>query len=344
MENILIDFGTQQVFHVGELSEIAVARRAGTALGSAQGFDEVRIGQLTIVITEAATNIVKHAHEGFILLRPIYCDDISGVEILAIDAGPGIADLTLRMQDGNSTAGSYGVGLGAIGRLSQEFDIYTRPDLGTALRVAIWKDGNAIRHPPWSVGSICLPMLGEQACGDALAVESDGDILTWIVADGLGHGPDAALASREAVSIIGNGGRRSTPGILLQKAHEALHRTRGAAVAIGQIDKQQQQLRFSGIGNIAVSVFHQSTRRHLLSHNGIVGSNVRKLQEFCQPWEKGDILIAHSDGVGTRWDLERYPGLHLCHPGIIAAVLYRDFSRGRDDVSVLVLRDQETFP
>lgn len=339
----MIDFGVQQIFHVGEPSEIGVARRAGAAMGRQQGFDEVRIGQLAIVISEAATNIVKHAIEGHILLRPIRCESASAVEILAIDTGPGIADLKLRMQDGNSTAGTYGVGLGTIGRLSQEFDIYTQHGKGTALRTVLWRDGQAIQHPPWQVGSICLPMVGEEICGDALGVATDADFLTWVVADGLGHGPDAALASHKAVALTAEG-RLSTPGVLLQKAHVALRGTRGAAVAIGQINTRQQQLCFSGIGNIAVSLHHASRRRHLVSHNGIVGSNVRKFQEFCEPWVAGDILIAHSDGINTRWDLNHFPGLESCHPGIIAAVLYRDFKRDRDDVSILVLRDRENSP
>lgn len=339
----MIGFGTQDAFHVGEISEIAVVRRAGAALGKAQGFDEVRIGQLSIVITEAATNIVKHASEGHILLRPIFSRSMTGVEILAMDTGPGLADPIWQMRDGNSTAGSYGVGLGAIERLSQEFDIYTKPDQGTVLRAALWKHGEPLRDQTWQVGSVCQPMTGETVCGDALAVDAASDICTWILADGLGHGPLAAMAAQKAVITVRKG-ETSTPGILIQEAHNALRGTRGAAVAIGQMNRQTQQLCFSGIGNIAVSIFLADQRRHLLSHNGIVGSHMRKWQEFCEPWTEDSILIAHSDGINTRWELDIYPGLDQCHPGIIAAVLYRDYKRGRDDAAVLVLRGQGAHP
>lgn len=338
----MIGFGTQDVYRVGEPSEIAVVRRAGVALGKTQGFDEVRMGQLAIVITEAATNIIKHAGDGHILLRAIYFESMTGVEMLAVDAGPGIADLDVQMRDGNSTAGSYGVGLGAIARLSQEFDIYADPGRGTVIRTVIWRDGETQPELPWLAGSVCLPMAGEVVCGDAFTVVANQHICTWVLADGLGHGSMAAEASQKAVSV-GSAGGDAPPLELLQDIHLALRGSRGAAVAVGQINREMRVLRFSGIGNIAVSIFKREHRRHLLSHNGIVGSNMRKSQEFSEPWEQGDMVVAHSDGINTRWDLEHYPGLAMCHPGVIAAVLHRDFKRGNDDISVLVLREQDTF-
>ena len=66
---------------------------------------------------------------------------------------------------------------------------------------------------------------------------------------------------------------------------------------------------------------------------------MRKVQEFVLPWNAGAMLIMQSDGLASRWDLEQYPGLIGCHPALIAAVLYRDYTRGRDDVAVLVARD-----
>jgi hypothetical protein len=125
----------------------------------------------------------------------------------------------------------------------------------------------------------------------------------------------------------------------MEVAHVALRQTRGAAVAICQVNEERGELRFAGVGNIAMSVFTLGERRHLLSHNGIVGSNLRKVQEFVHPWEQGSMLIGHSDGVATRWDLNAYPGLENSHPSLIAAVLYRDFARGRDDVVVVVIKN-----
>lgn len=155
--------------------------------------------------------------------------------------------------------------------------------------------------------------------------------------DGLGHGPEAAQASRKAIDMLPDLVHQS-PGQLMNSVHNGLRSTRGAAIAIAQVDPENAQLLFAGIGNIAVSTYEDDKRRHLISHNGIAGVNLRKVQEFSQPWADNMLLIAHSDGINTRWDLNQYPDLRYRHPGLIAGVLYRDFCRGRDDVSVVVLR------
>ena len=73
-----------------------------------------------------------------------------------------------------------------------------------------------------------------------------------------------------------------------------------------------------------------------MSHNGTAGHSVRRIDEFTYPWPKDGVLIQYTDGLGTHWDVDRYPGLLGRSPSLIAAVLYRDFNRGRDDVTVLV--------
>lgn len=338
MEKILIYFGTQYLFHISGPSDIYAVRRAASGLAQSLHFSELRTAELELVITEAGTNITKHAQRGEILIRSLMQAENYGVEIIALDKGPGISNIQLHMEDGNSTTGTYGCGLGAMNRLTQEFDIYSISGEGTAIIMMIWADKIPPPHEHWKVGAICLPIAGETVCGDAWAAESNGADLTLLVADGLGHGPDAARASQAAVALVPENVNKS-PALLMGQAHNALYATRGAAVAISHINENRNELKFAGVGNIAVSVFISTGRKHLLSHNGIVGSNMRKLQEVTQTWEKGALLIAHSDGLGTRWDFEKYPGLVRAHPSLIAAILYRDFCRGRDDVTVVVVRD-----
>lgn len=337
METILSNAQRQIAFHIGEPSEIATARRSGNELARMLGFDETMAGRVALVITEAGTNIVKHAESGRILMRPVTDDDAVGIEILAVDSGPGMSNLALNMEDGNSTAGSYGVGLGAMRRLSSEFDIYTNGS-GTVLCMVIWKDLKRIRPPRQKIGLVCLPMTGEDVCGDAWAVVETFDCISVLVADGLGHGPDAARASQAAVHVVERK-PEILPGNLMQDIHAALRGTRGAAVALARVDLRTRELHFSGVGNIAASVHEGDDKRHMVSHNGIVGSNLRKVQQFAFPWSTDSVLIMHSDGIGTRWDLQQYPGLISRHPSLIAAVIYRDFVRGRDDATVLVVRD-----
>ncbi|MEN0039647.1 MAG: ATP-binding SpoIIE family protein phosphatase [Cellvibrio sp.] len=331
-------YGTQLVFDLQDISSVAVVRRAGAVLARELNFDETRAGQLALLITEAATNIVKHAGDGQMLLRALYQGEQVGIEVIALDKGPGIENLDWHSEDGNSTAGTYGIGLGTLRRLSQDFDIYSEANKGTVLWMLLWASVEKPKSSPWQIGAVCVPLKGEEVSGDNWAMAAHEKKLTLLVADGLGHGPEAAKASDAAVALKDEFNNQS-PSVILQRAHQALQGTRGAAVAVGQINGELGTLTFAGVGNIAVCILNSKGGRHLVSHNGIIGSNLRKLQEFSESWERDALLVAHSDGINTRWDLDLYPGLEHCHPAIIAAVIYRDFTRGRDDATVVVVRE-----
>lgn len=339
MEAVLNPLPPQTIHRVSESSGIAAARRAGNRLANLLGLDETVAGKVALVITEAATNLYKHAGSGDILLRGLAAGEARGIEVMAIDKGPGFGDIGQAMRDGMSTAGSYGVGMGAMQRLSDEFDLHSDDTRGSALRMAVWAPHQPDPEQEWAVGAVCLPLPSEEACGDAWGCACNGDQLLLMVADGLGHGPEAARASDAAVALV-QPGSTFAPGAMLQLAHGALHGSRGAAVAAACLDSDADELRFAGIGNISVSLHGGDKARHLVSHNGIVGSNMRKVQEFSMPLTADAMLIMHSDGIGTRWDLEHYPGLSQRHPALIAAVLYRDHVRGRDDAGILVVQRQ----
>lgn len=310
-------------------------RRAAVALSAATGFDDERQGRVAIVATEVATNLAKHAAGGEVVLRSLSVSEGEGIEILALDRGPGIADLARCFQDGFSTAGTAGAGLGAIRRLADIFDVTSTPGVGTALVVQM---GAKKSLAAMELGAVCLPMGGEPACGDAWAVESRPSGTAILVVDGLGHGLLAATAAQEAVRVF----RQTTlaePSEIMQTLHAALRPTRGGAAAVAVIDHTNRVLRFAGVGNIAGTILALGRRQGLVSLSGTLGHSVRKIQTFEYAWPAGATLVLHSDGLGTHWDLARYPGLVNRHPAIAAGVLYRDFRRGRDDVSVLVARD-----
>jgi serine phosphatase RsbU (regulator of sigma subunit) len=221
------------------------------------------------------------------------------------------------------------------------FDIHTAPGQGTVIAMRIYGKAGAPAPGAMDIGAVCLPIVGETVCGDAWAVAADPTLVSVLLADGLGHGPLAAEASETAARIVSAKGQE-LPGVALQDIHHGLRATRGAAVALARLDLLADELRFAGVGNIMASVYEGASRRQMVSHNGIVGSNMRKVQEFTQAWQPGSLLVLCSDGLNTRWDLNRYPGLADRHPSVIAALLYRDFARRRDDVTVLVLREQRS--
>jgi anti-sigma regulatory factor (Ser/Thr protein kinase) len=343
-EHVRSTTAAQQLLEVSEASDVAHVRRIAAGIANRIGFDTSEAGNLALIATELATNVVKHAKRGRIIVRPLDQGQDVGVELVALDQGPGIRDLAQAMCDGFSSAGSPGTGLGAIKRLSTEFDLYSVPHKGTAVLARLWSNRlGAAAKRRLEFGVVCLPKPGEEVSGDGWGVECLVDKMLCIVADGLGHGPDAAMAARAAVSIAQEH-RDKAPAEIVERAHGALRSTRGAAVAAGEIDLAKNRVRFCGVGNIAARIVNDVGVRHLVSLNGIVGQEIRKITEFSYPWSGESTLIMHSDGLSARWDNGNYPALTRRHPALIAAVLYRDVARGRDDMTALAARELDHRP
>jgi anti-sigma regulatory factor (Ser/Thr protein kinase) len=331
---------SQGFFPVTDASHVATARNALTDLMSRCGFNETRAGRGNLVLTEAATNILKHAGEGTLLIRPVFCDGDHGVEVLALDRGPGIANWGESSVDGVSTSGTQGTGLGAMRRLSDHFDAYSRTAQGTAVRMSIWcGDEAAEKTRRYELGAVCVPLQGEEVSGDSWGAAVHADGVTIMVADGLGHGLQAHDASKAAIETLEKYPTDSASR-LLAAAHGALRVTRGAALSVARCDFNKREVIYAGAGNISGVLVGPGGRRQMISHAGIVGHKVHSMRELTYPWARDDLLIMHSDGLETKWDLEAYPGLIQRHASLIAGILYRDFKRGRDDVSVVVMRAQ----
>jgi anti-sigma regulatory factor (Ser/Thr protein kinase) len=326
----------EAVVGVTDASGVAAARRRAAALTRDAGFDETAAGRAAIVVTEAATNVLKHGAGGEVLLQGVSAASIAGLEVLALDRGPGIPSLVKALRDGYSTAGSAGTGLGSITRQADVYDVYSLPGRGTAILAQIWAAPVSTDSPEHvHVGAVCVPAFGEEVSGDGwLTIRRQGLVMILLV-DGLGHGPGAAEARREATRIF-HDSRSSEPGELIEAIHAGLRGTRGAAVAVSAIDPERGCLRFCGLGNIAAVVIGGPQPRHLLSHSGTAGHAARKIETVTYPWPVNAILVQSTDGLTTHWTLEGYPGLSGRHPSLVAGVLYRDFKRGRDDVAVVV--------
>jgi anti-sigma regulatory factor (Ser/Thr protein kinase) len=338
METLISSLSPQHNFTIAHASDVSAARRAGQKLADALGFDDVKAGRLALVITEAATNILKHAGEGTVtVMRTQSGVEMPGVDVVAIDNGPGIADLDFALRDGVSTAGTAGTGLGALRRLADEFDAWTQHGRGSAFFMRIWRGATPPQSCGIEVGALCTPLAGEEESGDGWAVTCNLDGATLLGVDGLGHGPEAAKAAAGAIEALEKR-PAATPADVVQTAHDLLRITRGAALSVARIDYRSDEVRFAGIGNVGAIVYDGMARRALVSHNGIVGHNMRKVQEFTVPFPPGALCVLTSDGIQTQWDLSAYPGLHVHAPALVAAVLMRDYIRRRDDAMVLVAR------
>ncbi len=324
---------------VTEGSQAGHARRTAAALAARLGFNEEEQGKVALVASEAAKNLVAHAREGQVVLRALHAGAHVGVEVLALDKGPGMADVDRCMQDGYTTTGTGGSGLGAMRRMATLFDIHSVPGVGTALVAQLW----AGKPPPpgrLEVGVVCVPKEGEEVCGDSWAVDVKEGRPFFLVADGLGHGPDAARASRAAVASFLEQGPQQGLVELLRALHQEMRSTRGAAVSVAELTAQGSQLLYAGVGNVAAAVLSpEGVIQRMVSMNGTLGHQASRMQQFTYGWSPGSSLLMYSDGMGTQWKLDAYPGLLSRHPSLVAGVLYRDYSRGRDDVTVLVARE-----
>lgn len=319
-----------------DMTHIAEARRFAAERASELGFDETQTGRVALVATELATNIVKHGNGGQMLISAYDDSSGAGVQLIALDKGRGIANLSEALRDGVSTAGSAGAGLGAIRRQSRVMEIASWPGLGTAVlaRIEARHRAGAAITPPW--GCVSVPMPGETVCGDGCDAVEDAAGRTLIVVDGLGHGPSAATAASEALRLFRRHQSRPLPE-MLTFLHAGLRSTRGAAVSLARFDPTQHKVYYGGIGNIAAAIVSAGDVRRMVAHNGTAGHVARRIQVFDYPYDAGIVVMA-SDGLATSWSLASYPGLTQAHPTLIAAVLYRDFSRQRDDCTVLVAR------
>lgn len=319
--------------------EVGEARRRAVAISKQIDLGETTTGKVALVATEMATNLVKHAGGGQLLLRILRsADDAYGVEIISIDRGRGTSRPLEWLRDGYSTAGSSGQGLGAIQRLSHTFDLHSSEGLGSAVLSRIWERPPAVDNLA-RIGAICVPIDGERECGDAFVVLPGPDRTRVMVADGLGHGTLAASAAEQALRTAEKQVHASLLPAL-ESIHGALRSTRGAAVALADIEPGSHQVQFVGVGNIAAFVVQLGERRGMVSSSGIVGHDARRLHVFQHAWPATGVLVMHSDGLTARWDLNQavYQTLLGKHPALIAAVLFRDFSRGRDDATIVVVK------
>lgn len=335
METLTADVEDVEWILVEESSAAGRVRRAATAIAQQLGFSEHRVGEIAIAATELATNLHRHAVAGVIVLRVRRRGDEGALELVVTDTGPGMTDLRASENDGESSAGTLGIGLGAAMRIATRFDSHSVPQRGTVMYATFWRD----REPPQQhrVAALTRPIATESVCGDAWALREDGAATMVMLADGLGHGELAATASRAAARAF-----EAAPGhdtaAALSVIDKNLRATRGAAVAAVRIDWAAGRLTFAGIGNIAVWIDDGERRRGLASTPGIVGHNARKFREFAFDLAPDAIVILHSDGLTAKWDLNDYPGLRARDPHLIAATLMRDAAIRHDDSSIVVAK------
>jgi anti-sigma regulatory factor (Ser/Thr protein kinase) len=328
--------------------DVGALRRAVFALTS--GLHGTLRDKAALVVTELGTNLLYHTTGGGFVLYRMLGD---GLELIAVDDGPGFSDARRapRLSDSHRLSDSdpspvpgrsrrphgIGVGLETVRHLATIFDLYSTRPGGSVLLVRLF---TAEPADSWfRSGAVNVAFDGGAASGDGWAVD-DGSLLRVLLVDGLGHGPEANRASVAAISVFG---ARSPGGLqgFLENANEAMRSTRGGVVGVCEIDQIREELRFAGVGNITARLTQSGRTTNLPSKDGVLGTALRAPGARIErrDWEKGTVLIMASDGLRAQWDPTDYPGLLDHDPTVVAATLFRDFCRGTDDTAVIVVQD-----
>lgn len=328
-----MEIGLTEWVSITDTSSVGEVRRRALSAAQRLGFDETRSGELALLATEASRNVLVHGGGGQVVLAGMNEGNGPVVRILALDNGSGIPNLGQAMADGYSTAGTPGSGLGAMKRIANVLDIFS----GKGGTVVMLDLGEFPHLENLQIAGMAVPFPGEKLCGDGWSYHFAPERTLILLVDGLGHGWGAAEAAKEAIAAFQKG-IKLKPGDILQDIHDALRKTRGAVAAVVEIRPREQTLLFTGVGNISCSMLSKGKSQSFVSHNGTLGLRISKIQEFRSEWPSDGVLVLHSDGLQSKWDLGSYAGLVARHPAIVGGVLLRDFRRLRDDASVVVVK------
>jgi anti-sigma regulatory factor (Ser/Thr protein kinase) len=328
-------------YKVPERSYSSLVKKVIHKLAASIGLTPTRLAETDIVVSELISNLNKHTPEGELLVKPVL--DVygrAGIEIISLDNGNGIENLAEMIKDGKSTAGTLGQGLGAIRRLSDDFEVYTLPGWGTIVLSRIYNLSKPEKQARTSIGinTLLLPKNGEELCGDGWKSYNQGASVKIIALDGLGHGTEAYKASEKAVKEFTEL-KGATPSDTIRILHRKIRDTRGAVGLIIHIDTIGKILAYAGLGNISAKIINQDSTKNLFSYNGIIGHTIpNTINSNTVPLNPHDTLIIFSDGLKSRWDTLQLPNILQYDGSVIASALYKDFSRHSDDLLVMVVK------
>ncbi|WP_344646665.1 SpoIIE family protein phosphatase [Cryptosporangium japonicum] len=315
---------------------VGEARRSANRLVSELGGNELAVTRAELVATELGTNLLRHGEPGgWILLRPV---PPGQVEILAVDRGPGIRDPEAALAGRSPAPKGLGCGLRSAARASGLFDLWTRVGQGTVVLSVVDLGGSPVE--PRTCGGVCVGL--SEVSGDGWSVRgADGGREAIAVVDGVGHGPAASAAADVVLDVFAEdpAGLTSFAG----RANEVARGTRGAVATVCVLDPALDTMSALAIGNVNGRVLVAGTEKGVVTFSGSLGLGARppsaRVQQY--PWPRDATLVLWSDGLRSRLEFDRYPGLFDHDPAVAAAVLHRDYARGTDDATVVVVHRRD---
>lgn len=331
----------EQALEVAESADVGVARQAAKTMAKALGFDELAKEEVAIVVSELASNLLKHVGQGRLTLTPLREGQRSGIQVESVDDGPGIEHVEQAITDGFSAVGSLGYGLGAINRLMDELDITSPRPGGRGTRI-VCKRWRTLSTPsvlpcPLDVGAATRPHPAMSVNGDAFVLHKSSENILLGVIDGLGHGQLAHQAAQAARLYVESHLDRPLKDIFCGVGR-ACRGTQGVVMALARLDWGQERLTFASVGNVECRVFGLSRPLNFIVRRGVIGLNAPDPVVTEHRWEPGHVMVMHSDGLATHWRWEDFAHLQEASATVTAQGLLHRLARDDDDASVVVAK------
>lgn len=319
---------------VSQQTDVLSARRLARETAMSLGFDHIAVTETEIAVSELATNLVKHKTiKGEIIIRVLENEDRLGLEIRSEDQGPGIKDLASAMREGESTAGTLGIGLLGVKRLMDEFSITSQISTGTVVVARKWLYTKSFSKMQFSV--LSRPKPGENSSGDAYFIKNTPSWAIWAVIDVLGHGEAAHEIALKIIKMLEDNYTQPLESII-NICHQGLRHTRGAAMALGRLDLKRRLLEHISIGNVETRILGSAEAIRPICFNGTLGMAMERHKVIEYPFPEGATVIMFSDGIIGRFDLSAVWSAKT--PQEIASFIFEHYFRGSDDATVLVGR------
>lgn len=321
-------------------SSLILLRSKLAAITQRYGVSSMKRENMLLVASELVSNNVKHA--GGRGMVQLWKQPGRVLDLVSLDFGPGISNLSTAEEDGYSTSSTLGKGLGAIRRLSDESYIYTqqlspgqqRKWSGTVILARFYLDNECKEaQSGFKFGLYSRSLSDDRYNGDRIYLQRDGKILRWLHLDGLGHGEEAQAATADLAMHLTS---YDSPETILEMVDRQLMATRGAVAITGEIDLAKYHLRLSGIGDMNAHIYDQEQFQHIAFSPGILGREHRSATELQTDFGKKCVILTASDGIRRNWDEDNFVGLFNQHPQMIAYTLGNIMGRISDDQSICV--------
>jgi len=326
---------------IATATDVIIVRRLAKVVSKKAGFTEIQQEEIILVVSELATNIIKHATRGIITVELISDSVRNGIAVKSQDNGPGF-DPAVALADGFSTTKSLGRGLGVINRFVDELDILTpqQNNHETAISCKKWLQSDIATPKPHNVraldiGVVSKPKPGQELNGDAFFIKNTETGTVIALIDGLGHGYPAFNAA--AKQYIQSHLDQSLDS-LFEGVDRACLGTNGVVMSLAHFDRVQGKIIFAGVGNISAKLVGGTEKHDLLAKRGILGRHPPAIKQTEVYWHQHLGLVMHSDGLSYKWYWKDFSFFFDKSAQFIAEHMHRTLLMHNDDASLIFVK------